>query len=476
MDEAGLENYVVAMSKIVSSAEGQKYSDSLFQKLNVNQMMPINIPYNSAIAMTDTFPAKDITEPYKALSDFIIENDNIDFNIAYLNRADRQNLTENIFKNSKGNDIVTESESKILRDKNYNVVIYNKETELKKLCEHSESLQKHERRLFVHDEEGRSFFYPQSNISIWYTSEQSELANCLKNDKLSWSIKWLGFVLYEINKYISIEKNNKQLSGHKELQGKEFQAYCNYLEQYDENEILDILKSAILFEAKGFYFDIDDVEKHSLLTISQNVSFFIDISLLFNQYSGEEWLISLISIIKLLKKNIPSLRIIAAISKEMYKERYEKWFSDLKGSIISLEWNESDIKRLLLNNINTDTFTDYFEEFSTRRQFFNELRTINLAVKENSKLYESNILSELLAIDLIIGTRTICGKYSENMLSWLTKKLKKELTFISSEIVIEIMKSAADIEIQSNNKDTQDRLISVKSIEGAINRYLAGLN
>ncbi|QNU65406.1 hypothetical protein EHE19_010695 [Ruminiclostridium herbifermentans] len=62
------------------------------------------------------------------------------------------------------------------------------------------------------------------------------------------------------------------------------------------------------------------------------------------------------------------------------------------------------------------------------------------------------------------------------MLSWLTKKLKKELPFISSEIVINIMKSAADIELQSNNKNTQDRLISVKSIEEAVNKYLSGLS
>ncbi len=483
MDEAGLENYVVAMSKIVTSADGQKYSDSLFEKLNVNQMMPINIPYNSAIAMTDAFPAKDITEPYKELSDFIIENDNIDFNISYLNRADRQHLTKNIFYDFNDSTVIdTDSEAKVLKDNNYNVVIYNSQSELKKIHKNSEYFQEISERIHISDEQGRTLFYPQRSIPIWYTSEQSELANCLKNNNSSWDLKWLAFILYEINQYKSIEKNSKLLNGCDELQGKDFEAYCNYLEQYIKDEILGIITFAILFEARDYY-DINEEnikKQHPKKIINQNVSVFIDISLLFNQYSGEEWLISLISIIKLFKKNIPSLRIVAAVSSELYYGRYEKLFSDLKGSIIRLEWNESDIKRLLISNINRDVFKDYFDEYSVRRRFLNEYSTINLishiVSEETNKQYEYNILSELLPIDLIIGTRTICGKYSEKMLSWLTKKLKKELPFISSEIVINIMRNAADIEIQSNNKDTQDRLISVKSIEKAINRYLAGLS
>lgn len=475
MDEAGLESYVVAMSKIVANAEGLNYSNSLFNKLNIHQKMSIDIPYNTAIAMADTFPAINVTEPYKILSDYIIENEEIDFNIAYLKKANRQNLIKNIFYDSIVNDTVTDSESKVLIDKNYNVVIYNKESELEKLYNNSVLLQKNGiRRLYIQDEQGRRFFYNQKIISIWYTTDQLELAECFVKTNSSWNLKWFAFILYEINQYISIEKNNKELSGHKELQGKDFQAYCNYLEQYNENEILEKVKSAIMFEARG-YSDGADIEQHPIQIINQNVSIFINISLLFNQNSGDEWIIPLIKIIKVLKKNIPDLRIVAAANSEIYYERYEKEFIDLKGSIISLEWNESDINKLLLNNVNTETFKDYFEEFLARQQYFNEVNTINIAVNENSKQYQYNKLTELLAINLIIGTRTICGKYSEYMLSWLNRQIKS-IPFLSSEIIINIIKSAADIEIQSNNKDTSDRIISLKSIEEAIGRYLAGLN
>lgn len=525
MDEAGLENYVVAMSKIVDNPEGQKYSDSLFKRLNVNQMIPINIPYNSAIAMTDTYPAKDITEPYKVLSDYIIENDNIDFNISYLKKADRQNLANNIFYDSNDSsvfDIVTDLEKKVLTDRNCNVFIYNKEIELNKLAKNSESLKENMiKRISLIDKLGKNVICKKSYIPIWCTLEQIE--SVVKYNS-SWNLKWFALILYELNFYKSIEKNSKLLNGFAELQGKDFEAYCNYLEQFSENEILEIIKSASSFNK--------NVDSKQDYTISQDVSVFVNISLMFKQVFREEWLLSLINIIKIFKQNIPHLRIVVAVSSEMYKDRYEKFFNDLKSNIIRLEWHESDIKRLLLTNIDEETFKYYLQDYADKKhrtQFKNLESYGERKIKENNEIYnvkelelklrqleltlnklndldvlkelkelkelESNLaklkdlynnnieklndikeLKELYILDLIIGTRTICGKYSEKMLTWLTKKLKNELPFISSEIVINIMKSAVDIEIQSNNKDTQDRLISVKSIEKAIDRYLSGLS
>jgi len=88
MKKAGLDNYVVAMSKFEGDSAGIKLAKHYFKKLTGAEQEFIGIGYIPSIAMTGKYPFVDMPEPYRALSDYILECQIVKFIIEFIKQID----------------------------------------------------------------------------------------------------------------------------------------------------------------------------------------------------------------------------------------------------------------------------------------------------------------------------------------------------------------------------------------------------
>ena len=87
MQKAGLENYIVAMSKFEEDDFGVGTAKQYFEKLkDINQEF-LGIGYMPSSDMIGKYPFLDNLEPYKALSDYIMESYVVKFNIKFLSEV-----------------------------------------------------------------------------------------------------------------------------------------------------------------------------------------------------------------------------------------------------------------------------------------------------------------------------------------------------------------------------------------------------
>jgi MinD-like ATPase involved in chromosome partitioning or flagellar assembly len=305
MKRAGLDNYVVAMSKIETDARGISLAKHYFDKLKSDGQEFIGIGYNPAIATIERYPFADILEPYKVLSDYIIENQIVNFNEEFLkelNVREKSSVKEVIGKISTDtgklyrdickisgnvdktsiddhfetitNEIITNAESKILTDKNINIITGEKE-DIERLFGLFKKHASKKRSEFIQNEDGRSLIAYKELIPIFEQNYYKDFGNFLKEHDYMKDCEnkgrvWLGYLLYLINKNINrndktngnnnINANIKQkenqgkeikegseISKYEEIgKGKELEAYIEFMLGADEEQIISMLKDTAL--------------------------------------------------------------------------------------------------------------------------------------------------------------------------------------------------------------------------------------
>ena len=99
LHNVGKKRYAVAMSKVVPSEEGVSKAEALFSALNIPQNQLIPIFYKEEIALNSQYPitAQNVLEAYHELSEYILDNDRISRNRAYLANGMKQQLLGNLF-------------------------------------------------------------------------------------------------------------------------------------------------------------------------------------------------------------------------------------------------------------------------------------------------------------------------------------------------------------------------------------------
>lgn len=99
----GKKRYAVAMSKVVSSEEGIAKARALFSDLHIPQEQLIPIYYKEEIALNSQYPITDssILEAYSTLSEYILNNERIDRNRAFLANGTKQQMLRNLFQSDK---------------------------------------------------------------------------------------------------------------------------------------------------------------------------------------------------------------------------------------------------------------------------------------------------------------------------------------------------------------------------------------
>ncbi len=98
MQKAGLDNYIVAMSKFEEDDVGVSTAKQYFEKLKGIKQEFLGIGYISSSDMIGKYPFLDNLEPYKALSNYLMENYIVKFNIKFLSKVNVAEILKAIKK------------------------------------------------------------------------------------------------------------------------------------------------------------------------------------------------------------------------------------------------------------------------------------------------------------------------------------------------------------------------------------------
>ncbi|NSW90769.1 MAG: AAA family ATPase [Firmicutes bacterium] len=526
MKRAGLDNYVVAMSKIETDNRGIRLARQYFDKLKSGGQEFIGIGYNPAIAVTQRYPFVDILEPYKILSDYIIENQVVSSNREFIKNTNIREIIAKMIKGSEtinGDDteVITNSEKKVLTDANINIITGGKEN-ISRLSRLFKRYSSKKRREFIREENGRSVIVYKELVPIFEQEHYQDFGSFLRShgymaDCKDKSRVWLGYLLYLINKNLEQSEQErdqerleeKKLKGFPKLKGKGLDEYIEFMVGSDEEDIIGILKDAVsgpvtLFDS--YENKLENITGSQDIVVSMfNIHQVVDS--IYNKNSNKnntsynddgdrgdysilnryekELVKGLAECIIFCKKHVPSIRILFAHSYDFVIEHQEE-LSGLKGSRIDLEWKEDDVKKLVMSYINMNLFKGYADWILKNENIFgklvnNDYHEGRVSCREEYEreiktLMDSSVFSEKV-LDLFWGIRTSTKRYSEPMITWFYDQLKS-LGEVSDGMVINIINMAVDFEKKGELAESaheghtsRDRLISLDSFKKAFEQY-----
>ncbi len=466
MEETGQENYVVAISKIDPSTRGAEIAQLKFKQLNISQQDPIKVPYNAAIAMADEYPVKEVLEPYKELSQFILDNEQINFNRKYLNHVDVEPILKELIDESA--NPLNESQAKAIYDDNVSIIISNNDDER----EHLLSKIKSHRRIYPKVEicKDTTFTYSIRKVKIFDERIRISLKEYVSGlEEVDWFKFWIAYLFYMINDYVCItHKETILINGLKNLSGKPFNEYINEVNVWDEKTIITAFINCIQGEVDG---TSTDRSNSTIFIVSKNTMCVLtDLTEMIDSPNNHPMVNGLIDCIKFIKKNIKELRVLAFVNYKTY-EKYQNSFIQLKGSIQKIEWKEQDINTLLEYYLDISLFKDYLNK-KFKEPVERDESTDQLNITQQEGLKESDEEIYISMRNLFWGIRVDSNKYSPSVTSWFYDKIKN-IPNLSAKLITSIFNKAIEYELVKNEQKEKDRLVTIESLEKSIESFRA---
>jgi len=417
MKRAGLNNYVVVMSKFETDSKSVNIARRYLDRLENEEQEFIGISYNPSFAVMQKYPFMDLLEPYKVLSDYIIEKQIVNFNKKFISNWIIKNngmlvkdilerIREAIEDAADNMDcdprIITGAEKKALSDGNVNIVAGGKEN-INRLSAVFKRYAGMKRRDMAYGERGKDIigngmivyrelipvfeydFYSEFSGYIEKAVDRDTMNHGDLMDRGRAMRLWTAYLLYLINRnlerfeqlnseQINSERQTEKkpnLKGYAALKGKGLTEYINFAVNSGESELASVLKEAI--QGDILVFDPlknnmrNDVGYNDVVVCMFNIHEVINSIYDNNSASNRceyrnlyerELVRGLTDCILFYKKHVPAIRILFAHSYDFIIEHQEE-LADLKGSSLYLDWKENDVEKLIISCIDMDLFRPY---------------------------------------------------------------------------------------------------------------------
>lgn len=434
MHNVGKKRYAVAMSKIISSDDGIARARTLFSSLNIPQEQLIPIFYKEEIALNSQYPITDenVLSAYEELSEYILDNDRINRNKAFLANGKKQQLLENLFSPEKKLTTLVDV-ARFNHQRSSTILKYNYPEELYGL------------------KSEKQYTLEQIN-QVWatipaFTFAEIENETCYENLLTEkWDdIKQLGLQL--INTVIANSDAEEKDMFPKEIK--------------DVNEILSCLKrkissnDIILFGETNIKNDITNYDAVSELKVFLSVSERI---LAINAVQVIENIRNLIVTFNLDIKKIQFKFLINVAAWEQHQEL----LSVLKGFVRETNIVEDDIRRFLMLNFNLQEFTSY-REYVKRLQIISAEPEIMFHF-DGISIAESE-MNEI--IGLVLGLRQNERVYSPSVIAHLYHTLQQK-PGLKYDCLLDILKKTAEKELLYTDSTYSDRLLPFDKLQAEL--------
>lgn len=431
----------VVFSRIADTDEGKNKAKELFDKIDVEQEF-IGIEYDSAIAVSSKYPIENKLNKFSCLSNFILEDEINESNNKWINdnKEAVYKILECLSKGEKFNNIITNDEMKFIDRSNF-VVIKNNKINLNDII--------------IGSEEKSAFIELNVNKIRDISSEQRKyaevfIAEILANSLLSYKLKISNIKGFNSQEY---------LKNHFDILIKDINYKVNDLTNFD---ILFNRFEGLLSEFKEkmqrIYFEISI---NDLLSYIKNIPKETE----FHNFN------IVIAIIGSLNKT-QDIQFKVVFDEDQYI-KYEEQLKEVKGNLLNLSWRFIS-KEILIDNIRqilNETSTYIYESTNEKdNSIFNKqvnnnnkdslikIMKMNNFIKMQNK-YDTN---------LIYCKRVDSTKFSKEFVNWLSEKMQ-EKNMLSKKDVLDIIKEAAKIEIETGRED-KNSILTFESFDEVIEK------
>lgn len=431
VDNLGKERYAVAMSKVVPSKLGLQKAKKLFKRLDIMQDSIIPIYYKSEIALSDTYPIEqaDVTEAYRSLSDYILDNERIRANKMYLDNVDRKKFLRRVFKPEHTMVEMTD----VLR-----------------------------------------FFQQEQLILLVYRFEE-ELYGVMNRIDNQYEIKgnillpFKQYILYDTNNSGQMKKILEQSDLSTEERGiqliKEAISGSSIEEKIDMNKLHTI--EDVLFFLKEMVLGHDIIDTESQYSqeryeVTSRMIVCININSNFQEMDLSVLVERIRDLVVLFNRNTEKIQFKFVIERNVWEKALEI-FNILKGSTQEVDILEEDIQRLIWSNINQELLQMYLTANPDKRR---NIRTHGFIMDDKNRLIFNTEVVRI--IELIVGIRKYTTIYSSSVAEYITSFFKENRNLKLGHL-LDAFDKAIKWELAEVESQSSDRLISFENLNKALN-------
>ena len=442
MQNIGKKRYAVAMSKVVVSEEGVNKAKSLFEKLNVPQEDLIPIYYKQEIALSNCYPIEsdNILSAYKDLSDYILNNEKIERNQKFLINGMKEKMLRELFQEKKA--LITLSFVRNFRNQNAIMLLkYHYKEELHGLRNGS-SVITYRRR--------ENAFIPATIYTVVNDENDVEYKEILKTpdgDIESVGIKLILLMTKKLN------EKTKWWKGETSEITKISQLLQGLSYQVEDKPVLiraevdgPLVRAS---KADGAFITTDEL--HLVINITSDM-LMEDSELVLDNIRG---------LLSFFNKEIEEIQFSFMVQEQVWEE-YPELSSVFKGNLIEADVTMDDIKNFILANIKEETFLPFMQYIKASQQVIESGQ--DYAIED---FFEE--MDDEENIDIILGIRKDVKMYSQSVVEYLHEFLRKHKTIKYTDL-LDMLKQAAEKELEDPDEQFQDRLISFSKLQQELDR------
>lgn len=150
---------------------------------------------------------------------------------------------------------------------------------------------------------------------------------------------------------------------------------------------------------------------------------------------------------------------------EQVWEKYSEFFSIFKGNMIETNVTVRDIKNFIIENIDEKEFLPFMQNINALHQVTESRSEDNMEDLWDDM--ENDDFEEI--IDVILGIREDVKMYSRSVVRYLYQLLQKHKEVKYSDL-LEVLKRAAERELNDPDEQYPDRLISFSKLKQELER------
>ena len=423
VENVGTRRYVVAMSKVVASAQGEERAKDLFAQLAVGQKEWIPLYYREEIALSDRYPlvAENILSAYQELSDYILNNEKIERNRKFLADGEKEQLLKQLFV-PEIRMICLFDVLKFEQQRSFVVLKYQHEEELEGLHTH----------IGIHYVRRDREFVSVQVCTLVEPDFENEYVSLLTKD--SNDIKQTGIEL--ISEMIKKSSVKERIALPENTVG--FEEFIDALRyKADEKGIA---------EDSGLAYD-DSVELRIIAVISITPEML--------DGNTEKILDRINGLIQVFNRGTDKIQFKFLIETRLW-EQYQKSFGALKGNILELRVCRDDLERLVIWNLNHEIFASYRTYLQIQKTGAREMYKIDGTFIPAKEVIET--------LGLVLGVRKEVKEYSASMLDYLYQFLSARPELLYTQI-LDCLKRAAKRELEESDDMYTDRLIGFANLQ-----------
>lgn len=432
MDNLGKERYALVMSKVVPSKIGLQKAKILFEQLNITQDSIIPIYYNAEIALSDTYPIEqeEITETYRKLSDYILDNERILENKRYLDNVDRKKFLKRVFK-PEHSMVERTDVSRFFYQEQQILLVYRSEGELYGVEDHINTRYNFKENTFL----------PIKEYILYDTSKSERMKKILEQSNISTEERGLQLIKLAVL-------------------GSSIQKDWNMDDVDTVEDVLDRLTERVSGDS---ILVLEGKVKEKKYEVTSSMIICVNINSDFQNMDSSLLVERIRDLVALFNRNTEKIQFKFVIERSIWEKAQES-FNMLKGSTLEIEVTEEDIQRLVIANINQQLLQMYLRANPDKRRNVKRKTIINL---DGEHMTFNTEVARI--IELIVGIRKYTTTYSSSVQEYIINFFKENRN-IKLEKLLNVFDKAKEWELADEKTPREsDGLISFDNLNRALN-------